>query len=87
MMNTKEMDLNELGMYYLQQSRQHFIAEREKARAAKINTELSLKDINSLIMARNEAIAEMERKGVKKHDLDEIEPDGKKPAEQQEKVN
>ena len=74
------MDLEELGMLALQESRDHFVQEREKARSAKIQAELSLKDLNSLIMSRNEQIAELERKGIKKFDLDEVKSAGQAPA-------
>ena len=71
---TKELSKDELMMQELCNSLSGLQEQREKVRINLARATIALTDLNSLAMSTMEAIAEFERKGIKKVKVEKKDP-------------
>jgi len=72
---TKELNKEQITMQQLCISLDELLKQKQQARINLARINISIEDLNSLIMARIEAIEELERKGIKRYKVEEKEPE------------
>lgn len=79
-----ELTDNELKLHLLYEGAGNLKQQLQQARKIKLQSEINIKDLNSLIVANAEERAELERKGVKRPEIKQ--PEIKTPGQQQQNI-
>ena len=74
---TKELSKEQLTMQELCKSLAGLLKQKQQARVNLAVVNISIADLNSLIMARIEDIEILERKGIKRYKVEEAKPEPK----------
>jgi len=72
---TKELTKEQIKMQQLCISLDELLKQKQQARINLARINISIEDLNSLIMARIEDIEGLERKGIKRYKVEEKEPE------------